>query len=149
MGPPAGGVPCTSRSAEGSRSMEMLRRTLRIQCAAASVGASNYWAAIATICAWGTNFGDIAEFFPSLPVSMMLSGLLLTGRYADCASVARRRTIHAGCRRYDRPKARMTIGRLGGAVYRIIYASDIAGFTSAVRSKRKYSRRQGTSHCVH
>jgi uncharacterized membrane-anchored protein len=45
----------------------------------ASAGAASYWAAIVAIRTWGTNFGDIAAFLLSLPVSMMLSGLLLAG----------------------------------------------------------------------
>lgn len=50
---------------------------LRTRVVTASAAATTYWAAIVAIRTWGTNFGDIAAFFLSLPVSMMLSGLLL------------------------------------------------------------------------
>ena len=44
-----------------------------------SAGAASYWAAIVAIRTWGTNFGDIAAFVLSLPLSTMLSGLVLAG----------------------------------------------------------------------
>ena len=41
--------------------------------------ATGYWTAIVLIRTWGTNIGDIAAYLLSLPVSLLLSGLLLTG----------------------------------------------------------------------
>ena len=45
-----------------------------------------------------------------------------------------------GCKQCDRPAARITIGRIGIAVHRIICGFDIAGFTSALRSITEVQR---------
>ncbi len=45
-----------------------------------------------------------------------------------------------GCKPCDRPAARITIGRIGIAVHRIICGFDIAGFTSALRSITEVQR---------
>jgi uncharacterized membrane-anchored protein len=68
------GVPISAIIATGAVALIFARKT-RLDMA--SAGAASYWAAIVAIRTWGTNFGDIAAFFLSLPVSMMLSGLLL------------------------------------------------------------------------
>jgi uncharacterized membrane-anchored protein len=70
------GVPISAIIATGAVAF-ILRQKTRLDMA--SAGAASYWAAIVAIRTWGTNFGDIAVFFLSLPVSMMLSGLLLAG----------------------------------------------------------------------
>jgi uncharacterized membrane-anchored protein len=70
------GVPISAIIATGAVALILGQRT-RLDMASAA--AATYWAAIVAIRTWGTNFGDIAAFFLSLPVSMMLSGLLLAG----------------------------------------------------------------------
>lgn len=70
------GVPISAIIATGAVALILAQKT-RLDMA--SAGAASYWAAIVAIRTWGTNFGDIAAFFLSLPVSMMLSGLLLAG----------------------------------------------------------------------
>ena len=70
------GVPISAIIATGAVAF-ILRQKTRLDMASAE--AASYWAAIVAIRTWGTNFGDIAAFFLSLPVSMMLSGLLLAG----------------------------------------------------------------------
>lgn len=70
------GVPISAIIATGAVAILLGQKT---RLDRASTGAASYWAAIVTIRTWGTNFGDIAAFFLSLPVSMMLSGLLLAG----------------------------------------------------------------------
>ena len=70
------GVPISAIIATGAVALILAQKT-RLDMA--SAGAAGYWAAIVAIRTWGTNFGDIAAFFLSLPVSMMLSGLLLAG----------------------------------------------------------------------
>jgi uncharacterized membrane-anchored protein len=70
------GVPISAIIATGAVAF-ILRQKTRLDMA--SAGAASYWAAIVAIRTWGTNFGDIAAFLLSLPVSMMLSGLLLAG----------------------------------------------------------------------
>jgi uncharacterized membrane-anchored protein len=70
------GVPISAIIATGAVAAILAQRT---RLDTASAGAASYWAAIVSIRTWGTNFGDIAAFFLSLPVSMMLSGLLLAG----------------------------------------------------------------------
>ena len=70
------GVPTSAIIATGAVAV-ILRQQTRLDNASAA--AASYWAAIVAIRTWGTNFGDIAAFFLSLPVSMMLSGLLLAG----------------------------------------------------------------------
>jgi uncharacterized membrane-anchored protein len=70
------GVPISAMIATGAVAF-ILRQQTRFDTAYA--GAASYWAAIVAIRTWGTNFGDIAAFLLSLPVSMMFSGLLLAG----------------------------------------------------------------------
>jgi uncharacterized membrane-anchored protein len=70
------GVPISAIIATGAVALILAQKT-RLDMA--SAGAASYWAAIVAVRTWGTNFGDIAAFFLSLPVSMMLSGLLLAG----------------------------------------------------------------------
>jgi uncharacterized membrane-anchored protein len=70
------GVPISAIIASGAVAL-ILTQKMRLDMA--SAGAASYWAAIVAIRTWGTNFGDIAAFFLSLPASMMLSGLLLAG----------------------------------------------------------------------
>jgi uncharacterized membrane-anchored protein len=70
------GVPISAMIATGAVALILAQKT-RLDMA--SAGAAGYWAAIVAIRTWGTNFGDIAAFLLSLPVSMMLSGLLLAG----------------------------------------------------------------------
>jgi uncharacterized membrane-anchored protein len=70
------GVPISAIIATGAVALILARKT-RLDIA--SAGAASYWAAIVAIRTWGTNFGDIAAFFLSLPLSTMLSGLLLAG----------------------------------------------------------------------
>jgi uncharacterized membrane-anchored protein len=70
------GVPISAIIATGAVAF-ILRQKMRLDMASAE--AASYWAAIVAIRTWGTSFGDIAAFFLSLPVSMMLSGLLLAG----------------------------------------------------------------------
>jgi len=70
------GVPISAIIATGAVALILAQKT-RLDMA--SAGAASYWAAIVAIRTWGTNLGDIAAFFLSLPVSMMLSGLLLAG----------------------------------------------------------------------
>lgn len=70
------GVPISAIIATGAVILTLgLRRRLGIVSAATA----SYWATIVAIRAWGTNVGDIAAFLLTLPVSMMLSGLLLAG----------------------------------------------------------------------
>jgi len=68
------GVPISAIIVTGAVALILAQKT-RLDTATA--GAASYWAAIVAIRTWGTNFGDIAAFFLSLPVSIMLSGLLL------------------------------------------------------------------------
>jgi uncharacterized membrane-anchored protein len=68
------GVPVSAVIATAANALILGRRMYRN---VASVEEPTYWAAIVAIRIWGTNFGDIAAFFLSLPVSMVLSGLLL------------------------------------------------------------------------
>jgi uncharacterized membrane-anchored protein len=70
------GVPISAIIATAAVALILTQKT-RLDMA--SAGAAGYWATIVAIRTWGTNFGDIAAFFLSLPVSMMLSGLLLAG----------------------------------------------------------------------
>jgi uncharacterized membrane-anchored protein len=70
------GVPVSAIIATGAVALILARKT-RLDMASAE--ATGYWAAIVAIRTWGTNFGDIAAFFLSLHVSMVLSGLLLAG----------------------------------------------------------------------
>ena len=70
------GVPISAIIATGAVALILTQKT-RLDMASAD--AASYWAAIVAIRTWGTNFGDIAAFLLSLPVSMMLSGLLLAG----------------------------------------------------------------------
>jgi uncharacterized membrane-anchored protein len=69
------GVPISAIVATGFVALILGQRT-RID--AASTGTATYWAAIVAIRTWGTNFGDIAAYLLSIPMSVMLSGLLLT-----------------------------------------------------------------------
>jgi uncharacterized membrane-anchored protein len=68
------GVPVSAIIATGAVALILGQRA---RLGMASAGAASYWAAIVAIRTWGTNCGDIAAFLLSLPVSMMLSGLLL------------------------------------------------------------------------
>ncbi len=59
-----------------------------------------------------------------------------TPPHAGCSPMHRSTAVallRAGCKQSDRPAARITIGRIGSAVHRIIYGFNIAGFTSALR----------------
>jgi uncharacterized membrane-anchored protein len=70
------GVPISAMIATGAAALIFIQRT-RLDWA--SGGTASYWAAIVAIRTWGTNLGDIAAFVLSLPVSMLVSALLLTG----------------------------------------------------------------------
>jgi uncharacterized membrane-anchored protein len=70
------GVPISAIVATGVVALILGQRA---RIATASTGNATYWAAIVAIRTWGTNFGDVTAFLLSLPVSMMLSGLLLAG----------------------------------------------------------------------
>jgi uncharacterized membrane-anchored protein len=70
------GVPIFAMIATGAVALIFVQRT---RLDRASAGAATYWAAIVAIRTCGTNFGDIAAFLLSLPVSMLLSALLLAG----------------------------------------------------------------------
>jgi uncharacterized membrane-anchored protein len=70
------GVPISAIIATGAVGL-ILAQKARLDMA--SAGAASYWTAIVAVRTWGTNVGDIAAFLLSLPVSMMLSGLLLAG----------------------------------------------------------------------
>jgi uncharacterized membrane-anchored protein len=70
------GVPISAMIATGAVALIFVQRT---RLDRASAGAATYWAAIVAIRTCGTNFGDIAAFLLSLPVSMLLSALLLAG----------------------------------------------------------------------
>jgi uncharacterized membrane-anchored protein len=70
------GVPISAIIATGAVALILRQKTRRYM---ASAGTASYWAAIVAIRTWGTNFGDIAAFVLSLPVSVMLSGLVLAG----------------------------------------------------------------------
>lgn len=77
--PIAVGVTISAIMATGAIALTLHRRA---RLDAASAGAASYWTAIVAIRTWGTNFGDIAAFFLSLPVSTMLSTLTLVGTLA-------------------------------------------------------------------
>jgi uncharacterized membrane-anchored protein len=68
------GVPLSAVIATAAVALILGQRT-RLNVASAEAPA--YWAAIVAIRIWGTNVGDIAAFLLSLPVSMMLNGLVL------------------------------------------------------------------------
>jgi uncharacterized membrane-anchored protein len=70
------GVPISAMIATGAVALIFVQRT---RLDRASAGAATYWAAIVAIRTCGTNFGDIGAFLLSLPVSMLLSALLLAG----------------------------------------------------------------------
>jgi uncharacterized membrane-anchored protein len=70
------GVPISAMIATGAVALIFVQRT---RLDRASAGAATYWAAIVAIRTCGTNFGDIAAFLLSLPVSMLVSALLLVG----------------------------------------------------------------------
>jgi hypothetical protein len=57
--------------------------------------------------------------------------------------------ISVGCKQCDRPAARMTIGRIGSAVHRIIYGFNIAGFASALRSITEVAALRICARCRH
>lgn len=44
-----------------------------------AASAVNYWLAVVAVRTWGTDIGDIFAYLLSLPVSLLLSGLLLAG----------------------------------------------------------------------
>jgi uncharacterized membrane-anchored protein len=70
------GVPISAMIATGAVALIFVQRT---RLDRASAGAATYWAAIVAIRTCGTNLGDISAFLLSLPVSMLLSALLLAG----------------------------------------------------------------------
>jgi len=70
------GVPISAIIATGALALIFVQRT---RLDRASAGAATYWAAIVEIRTCGTNLGDISAFLLSLPVSMLLSALLLAG----------------------------------------------------------------------
>ena len=70
------GVPISAMIATGAVALIFVQRT---RLDRASAGAATYWASIVAIRTCGTNFGDIAAFLLSLPVSMLVSALLLVG----------------------------------------------------------------------
>ena len=55
---------------------------LGLQSQAGAVPAASYWGAVLAVRAWGTDIGDIIAYLLSLPVSLLLSLLLLTGMLA-------------------------------------------------------------------
>ena len=71
------GVPVSAMIATGAVALIFVQRTRLDRASAGAARAASYWAAIVAIRTWGTSFGDIAAFLLSLPVSIMLSGLLL------------------------------------------------------------------------
>jgi uncharacterized membrane-anchored protein len=73
------GVPVSAMIATGAVALIFVQRTRLDRASAGAARAASYWAAIVAIRTWGTSFGDIAAFLLSLPVSMLVSALLLAG----------------------------------------------------------------------